>query len=88
MSPTRIGELVEVEISAAQSSTSFALEHDRPGGGVGRRDIGNFQRDQLARFIRHAEDGDELVIVVNEDGGIDARRGTAARARSVRRCGH
>ena len=39
---------------------------------MGRRRVGNFHRHHLARFIRSAIDRDDLVVVVDQHGGIDA----------------
>ncbi len=50
----------------------LAFEHHRAGGGIRGRDIRNLQRHQLAGFIRHAKNGNELVVVMDDYRGVDA----------------
>jgi hypothetical protein len=49
-----------------------ARHNDRIGR-VGGRDVRNLQADHLARLIRRAVNGDDLVVLVQQDRGVDAR---------------
>ena len=50
----------------------LSLDEHRRVRRVGRLHLRNLHADHLARFVGRAEDGDDLVVVVNNGGRVDA----------------
>ena len=57
----------------AQSWTLERSSTTGPAAALVGATSGNLQGDHLAGFVRRAIDRDDFVVVVHDDGGIDAR---------------